>query len=137
MKLRQASKEENIFFSLFTPSNYSMEKENPSLKDIYEQIRLVVNTASTKDDMEKIEEKMITKKDLEVLTKELKLEIGKARDEAFVHADRKSEEVIVEVGKIINKRSEHENKFKHELVSAMKRNSLLGAKDLKQLEQAI
>ena len=119
-----------------------MIKENPTLKDIYEQIRLVVNTAATKKDLESFAtkkdlESFATKDDLKKMKDELKLEIGKARDEAFVHADRKSVAVIAKLDEIIDKHEEHENTFKHELVSAMKRNSLLGVKDLKQLEQAI
>ena len=114
-----------------------MEKEKePIIQDVLDAVH--VFACNTEERFEKID-KRFEKIDerFEKLEKNLRLEIGKSRDEAFVHADRKSEEVILEVGKIINKRAEHEDKFKHELVSAMKRNSLLGAKELKRLEQAI
>ena len=114
-----------------------MEKEKePTIQDVLDVMRTYAGNMEVR--FEKIDgrfEKIDGRFDS--LEKNLRLEIGKARDEAFAHADKKSEEVIVEVGKIINRRAEHENKFKHELVSSMKRNSLLGAKDLKQLEQAI
>ena len=106
-----------------------MEKEkDPTLKDIFEVVTFIKDNAVNKKEL---------KEDLIKLKEELKLEIGKARDEAFAYADKKPGKIIVEVDKIINKYAEHENKFKHELVSAMKRNSLLGAKDLEQLGQAI
>ncbi len=121
-----------------------MEKEKePTIQDVLDAMHAFAG--NTQERFEKIDERFeniderFDKIDerFDNLEKNLRLEIGKARDEAFVHADRKSEEVIVEVGKIINRRAEHENKFKHELVSVMKRNSLLGAKELKHLERAI
>ena len=104
-----------------------MEKE-PTLSDIYEVVNFLKDNAVNKKEL---------KEGLSELKKDLKLEIGKARDEAFAYADKKSVAVVTKLDEIINKHEEHENKFKHELVSAMKRNSLLGANELKQLEQAI
>ena len=110
-----------------------MTNENPSLKDVYEQIRLVVNTAATKDELQKMAEKIderfekletkVTKVQSEMVTKE--------------YLDNKLDDVKAEIGGRILRHAEHENKFKHELVSAMKRNSLLNIKELKRLEQTI
>ena len=110
-----------------------MTNENPSLKDVYEQIRLVVNTAATKDELQKMAEKIderfekletkVTKVQSEMVTKE--------------YLDNKLDDVKAEIGRRILRHAEHENKFKHELVSAMKRNSLLNIKELKRLEQTI
>lgn len=95
-------------------------KEKPTLKDVYDQIGVIINIAATKDD-------------LKVLKTELKLEIGKVRDEAFVHADRKSVEVIAEIGKRINHHGERDKKFKTGLIDVMKNNSLASGPELEQL----
>ena len=50
---------------------------------------------------------------------ELKLEIGKARDEAFDHTDRKAAEVILEIGKKLNLNKEPDKGFKKGLLGQM------------------
>ncbi len=53
------------------------------------------------------------------------------------YLDHKLDDVKTEIGGRINRHIEHENKFKRELVSALKRNSLLDTKQLNHLEQTI
>lgn len=108
-------------------------EEEPTLKDIYEQIRMIANTAATKDDLKSF----ATKDDLKSLKNEIKLEMGALNQNLLGHVDQKLANLGAEFGKSLKNHIEHENKFKHELVSAMKRNSLLGVKEIKQLEQAV
>lgn len=114
-----------------------IEEKEPTLKDIFEVVSFIKDNAVTRNELKDDLKSFATKKDIEVLTKELKLEIGKARDEAFAYADKKSVAIVAKLDEIIDKHEEHENKFKHGLVSAMKHNSLLGVKELKHLEQVI
>ena|SRR3989338_4834517 len=88
---------------------------------------------ATKDDIKD----MATKDDLKSLKNEIKLEMGTLNQNLLGHIDQKLANLGAEFGKSLKNHIEHENKFKQELVSVMKRNSLLGAKELKHLEQAI
>lgn len=100
-----------------------MEKEKePTLNDIFEVVTFIKDNAVFKKEFSELKQQ-ITKVQSEMVTKE--------------YLDEKLDDTEAEIGGRITRRAEHENKFKHGLVSAMKRNSLLGVKDLKQLEQAI
>ena len=117
-----------------------MTNENPSLKDVYEQIRLVVNTAATKDELQKMAEKIDERfEKIDERFEKLETKVTKVQSEMVTkeYLDNKLDDVKAEIGGRILRHAEHENKFKHELVSAMKRNSLLNIKELKRLEQTI
>ena len=105
-----------------------MEKE-PNIQDVLDVMHTFAGNMEERFD--KIDQSFI---DLE---KNLRLEIGTARDKAFDHADRKAKGAIIESGKKINEHKDQDKKFKKELVASMKRNSLLNPQDLKQLEAAI
>lgn len=92
------------------------------LADILEIVSFIRDNAVSKKEFIGLETK-VTKIQSEMVTKE--------------YLDDKFDDLEAKIGGRITRRVEHENTFKHELVSAMKRNSLLGVKELKHLEQAI
>lgn len=107
-----------------------MEKEKePTIRDVLDVMHVFAGNMEERFD--KVDQSFIE------LEKNLRLEIGIARDKALDYADTKAEDAIIESGKKINEHKDQDKKFKKELIASMKRNSLLGAKDLKQLEQAI
>ncbi|MEK7680981.1 MAG: hypothetical protein AAB348_02975, partial [Patescibacteria group bacterium] len=111
------------------------KKENPSLKDIYEQIEMFMEVAATKEGLQNLRADI--KEDMNVLKTELKKEIGTARDMAFVHADIKSTNAATESGIKINAHEGRDKNFKDKLVSVMKNNELASAQELEGLAQAI
>jgi len=113
-----------------------MEKD-PTLKDIFEIVSFIKDNAVSKTELKEDLKNFVTKQDLEVLTKEIKLEIGKARDAVLVHADTKSVDAIIESGKKINQHKEQDKNFKQKLVSVMKNHNLASASELKSLAQTI
>ena len=112
-----------------------MEKE-PNIQDVLDVMHTFAGNMEERFD--KIDERF-TKVDQSFidLEKNLRLEIGTARDKAFDHADRKAEDAVIASGKKTNEHKDRDEKFKKELVASMKRNSLLNPQDLKQLEAAI
>ena len=115
-----------------------MEKENePTLKDIRDQIAMFMEVAASKDDLKKL----VSKEDLGIelvkLKTELKTEIGKARDAALDHTDVKADEVVAKIGKIMHEDKERDKGFKQTLVSVMRSNDLASKQELEGLAQAI
>lgn len=99
-----------------------MQKEKPTtLGDVLDAISKA--SQRTQDNFDKIDLRF----------DEVGLKISKARDEAFVHADRKAAEVIAEIGKRINTHKEQDKKFKTGLIDVMKNNTLASKPELDQL----
>ncbi len=111
-------------------------EEDTILKDILETVTFIKDNAVSKKEFVGLESK-VSKIQSDVT--KIQSEVTKVQSEMVTkeYLDDKLDDLEAKIGGRITRRAEHENKFKHELVSVMKRNSLLDAKDLKQLERAI
>lgn len=128
-----------------------MKEKETTLQDIHDQITMFMEIAATKEDLKQFAtkedlknfatkddlKKLATKDELQTLKADLKLEIGKARDQALAHADIKADEVVDRIGKVLYEDRKHDKNFKQTLISVMRKNDLASEPELKGLAQAI
>ncbi len=106
-----------------------LEKEEPNIQDVLDAVHVFASNMEERFDK--------VGKRFDSLEKNLRLEIGTARDKAFSHADNKAMDAIIESGKKINQHKEQDKTFKQKLISVMKKHDVASAQELKGLAQAI